>query len=131
MLAIAGEEKKNQYFDSLKSSVIKDNGNWLSMGDNEGFQDNADPESKNSLGKWKDNYMDVIYHLIKEDNEYSLILEFNDSSYYKKNVEFEIEQRLYKFSLSNSPSGEYYLLKEGYLEAGDDKGFIDKYEIIS
>jgi len=83
----------------------------------------------NSIGVWKDSFIGVIIHLVKENNEYYLLQEFDDGSSYKQTIVRQIGSEI-KFSVPDSPSGDYYIIVENHLEVWDNEGKISRYEII-
>ena len=82
-----------------------------------------------SIGVWKDNFIGVILHLVKEDEEFYLIQEFNDGSSYKQTIVLQSGSEI-KFTVSDSPSEDFYIIVDNHLEVWDNEGKINRYEII-
>jgi hypothetical protein len=85
----------------------------------------------NITGSWKDNYLDIFYHLVKEDNGYGMVKEFDDGSFHMINVAYKNCDKYYIFSVPDSPADECFILSENILELRDSHGRIDIFKPIS
>lgn len=85
----------------------------------------------NRMGSWKDKFLNVSYHLVKEDNGYRLVKEFDDRSFRLINVTFENCKNHCIFTVPESPSDEFFVLTGNVLEIRDKLGLIDTYEPFS
>ena len=66
---------------------------------------------------------------MKEDEEFYLIQEFNDGSSYKQTIVLQSGSEI-KFTVSDSPSEDFYIIVDNHLEVWDNEGKINRYEII-
>ena len=80
----------------------------------------------NSIGVWKDNVMGVLIHLLKIDGNYFIRSEFDDGTFYDTSVVINTDEL--KLEISNSPSGDFYIIINNFLEIWDNDGKIRKYE---
>lgn len=85
----------------------------------------------NTIGCWKDNYGNVLYHLVKEDEGYALIKEFDDGSFQMIGVTYEDCEDFCIFSVIDSPNHDFFVLTGNVLELCDKVGKIDVFEPIA
>ena len=85
----------------------------------------------NITGSWKDNYLDISYYLVKEENGYGLVKEFDDGSFHMINVTYENCENYCIFSVPDSPVDEFFVLSDNILELRDSHGKIDNFKPIS
>jgi hypothetical protein len=84
------------------------------------------------VGLWKDHFQNLIYYLKKDDMGYSVVLVFDDDSFYEKRVMFRVLNNQFMFKVIDNLSGEFYLLQEeGLLEFWDMYGKIDTFQNVA
>ena len=84
----------------------------------------------NIAGSWKDKYLDIRYHLVKEENGYGLVKEFDDGSFHMINITYENCENYCIFSVPDSPTDEFFVLTGNILELRDTQGQIDTFHSI-
>lgn len=84
----------------------------------------------NIIGSWKDTYLEIQYHLVKEDNGHGLVKEFDDGSFHMIDISCENCENHCIFSIPDSPNDEFFILTGNLLELRDSKGLIDRFETV-